>query len=73
MVSTNLLHTLQHLPRADKLYVMQFLVSALTQEEGELLQPGLEYPVWSPYDAVEAAHTMLSVLHATEPERHAEC
>ena len=39
MVSANLLHTLQHLPRADKLYVMQFLVSALAQEEGELLNP----------------------------------
>ena len=33
MVSANLLHTLQQLPRADKLYVMQFLVSALAQEE----------------------------------------
>jgi len=71
MVPTNLLHTLQHLPRADKLYVMQFLVSTLAQEEGDLLKPGQAYPVWSPYDAVEAAHTMLSVLHATEPERHA--
>lgn len=71
MVSTSLLHTLQHLPPADKFYVMQLLVSALPQEEGELLKPGLEDPVWSPYDAVEAAHTMLSVLHATEPERHA--
>jgi hypothetical protein len=71
MVSTNLLHTLQHLPRADKLYVMQFLVSTLAQEE-ELLKPNLAYPVWSPYDAVEAAHTMLQVLHSAESEHHAE-
>jgi hypothetical protein len=72
MVSTDLLHTLQHLPRADKLYVMQFLVSTLAQEEEELLKPNLAYPVWSPYDAVEAAHTMLQVLHSAESEPHAE-
>jgi hypothetical protein len=70
MVSTDLLHTLQQLPRADKLYVMQFLVSALAQEESDVLKPGLAYPVWSPYEAVEAANTMLAVLKTAEPERH---
>ena len=71
MISANLLHTLQQLPRADKLYVMQVLVSALAQEELEVLKPDLAYPVWSPYDAVEAAHAMLAVLKTAEPERHA--
>lgn len=71
MVSTNLLHALQLLPRADKLHVMQFLVSELAHEEEKLLKPNLEYSVWSPYDAVEAAHTMLEVLHTAEPEHHA--
>jgi len=70
-VSTDLLHTLQQLPRADKLYVMQFLVSALAQEESDILKPDLAYPVWSPYDAVEAANTMLAVLKTAESERHA--
>ena len=71
MVSADLLHTLQQLPRTDKLYVMQYLVSALAQEEPAMLQAGLAYPVWSPYDAVEAANTMLAVLKTAEPERHA--
>ena len=71
MISVDLVHTLQQLPRVDKLYVMQFLVSALAQEESDVLKPGLAYPVWSPYDAVEAAHTMLELLNTTEPERHA--
>jgi len=72
MVSAELLHTLRTLPRADKLYLMQFLVSELAQEESDLLKPGLAYPVWSPYEAVEAADTMLAVLKAAESkERHA--
>ena len=36
-----------------------------------MLQAALAYPVWSPYDAVEAANTMLAVLKTAEPERHA--
>jgi len=71
MISAELLDTLRALPRADKLHLMQFLVSELAQEEADLLKPGLAYPVWSPYDAVEAANTMLAMLKATESERHA--
>ena len=67
-----LLHTLHTLPRADKQYLTQFLVSELAQEELDVLKPGLAYPVWSPYDAVEAAETMLAVLKAAEAERHEE-
>jgi hypothetical protein len=62
-----LLPQLRKLSRADKLYVMQFLVSELAQEQTDLIQPGINYPVWSPYDAFEAANTMLQVLKATEP------
>jgi hypothetical protein len=71
MVSVDLLHTLRQLPRADKLYLMQFLVSELAQEEPDVLKPGLAYPVWSPYDAVEAADTMLAMLRAAETTDHA--
>ena len=71
MISAEWLHTLCTLPRADKLYLMQFLVSELAQEESDLLKQGLAYSVWSPYDAVEAADAMLAGLKATESERHA--
>ena len=50
---------------------MQFLVSELAQEESNLLKTGLAYSVWSPYDAVEAADTMLAVLKTAESKRHA--
>ncbi len=66
-----LIPQLRQLSHADKLYVMQFLVSELAQEQTDLLQPNLNYPVWSPYDAFEAANTMLQVLKAAEPLRTA--
>ncbi|MCC5623994.1 hypothetical protein [Nostoc sp. CHAB 5715] len=65
MVSVELLNTLQGLNRADKLYIVQVLVSELAQQETELIKSGQSYPVSSPYDAFEAANTMLEVLQAT--------
>ncbi len=61
-----LLSQLHQLNRGDKLYVMQFLVSELAAEQTDLLKPDLNYPVWSPYGAFEAANTMLQVLKASE-------
>ena len=70
MVSAELLNTLQGLNRADKLYIVQVLVSELAQQETELIKPGQSYPVWSPYDAFEAANTMLEVLQATKNQNN---
>lgn len=64
MVSSELISTLQGLSRADKFYVMQVLLSDLAQQETDLIQPDQSYPVRSPYDADEAADTMLKVLQA---------
>jgi hypothetical protein len=71
MVSSELISTLQGLSRADKLYVMQVLISELAQQETDLIKPNQSYPVWSPHDAVEAADTMLKVLQASKPQNHA--
>lgn len=68
MTVTQLLPQLQQLNRVDKLHIMQFLVSELAQEESDLLQPGLDYTVWSPYDAFEAADTMLQFLETAKKE-----
>lgn len=59
MVSAELLNTLHTLSRTDKLYIMQVLISELAQEETNLIKPDQSYPVWSPYDAFDAANTML--------------
>ena len=57
---------LRALKRAEKIYVIQFLVSALAQAETELIQPGVAYPVWSPYDAFDAAAIMRQALAETK-------
>ncbi len=49
---------------------MQCLVSDLAQDESDLLRQNMSYPIWSPYDAFEAADTMLKVL-ASEKNTHA--
>jgi hypothetical protein len=58
-----LLPSLKALPRADKLRAMQFLVSELAREEEiTLLEPDVAYPIWTPYDAFDAAATLLEFL-----------
>jgi hypothetical protein len=71
MVSVELLTTLRGLSRADKLYIMQVLISELAQQETDLIKPDQSYPVWSPYDAFEAADTMLKVLQDAKTQDHA--
>ncbi len=60
---TELLPQVQTLPKADKLRLLQFLVSELAREEGvSLLQSDENYPIWTPYNAFDAAATLLNAL-----------
>ena len=64
---TELLPKVQTLPKADKLRLIQFLVSELAREEGiTLLQPNADYPIWTPYNAFDAANILLSALKEEE-------
>ncbi|MFN8483119.1 MAG: hypothetical protein U0768_08740 [Anaerolineae bacterium] len=67
MISRELLDQLGELNRADKLHIIQVLVSQLAQEEAELLKPGAVYPIWSPYDSYGAARILLDTLKAAAP------
>jgi hypothetical protein len=71
MVSSELISTLKELNRADKFQIVQILIAELAEQETDLIKPDLAYPVWSPYDAVEAADTMLKVLNAAKAQDHA--
>lgn len=71
MVSSELISALRELSRSDKFHIMQILISELAQQETDLIKPNQSYPVWSPYDAVEAADTMLKVLQAAKAQDHA--
>jgi len=64
---TELLSKVRSLPRADKLRLMQFLVFELAREEGiTLLQPDQDYPIWTPYNAFDAAKTLLDALESEQ-------
>jgi hypothetical protein len=71
MVSLELISTLKGLSRSDKFYIMQLLISELAQQEADLIKPNQAYPIWSPYDAHEAADTMLKVLQTAKAQDNA--
>ena len=53
--------------RADKLRLIQALVSDLAREEGvTLLEARASYPVWTPIHAFDAAATLLRELGSQE-------
>ncbi len=63
MSFAELIPALQALPRGDKLRVIQFLAGDLArQEEAELFPAGASCPIWSPFDAFDAAKTLMQML-----------
>jgi hypothetical protein len=64
-----LLPTIHALPRADKLRLMQVLVAEIASEEAIALPPtDTAHTTWSPYDACDAAATLLRVLHEDQAQ-----
>lgn len=62
MSVAELLPPLQKLSHADKLRVMQFLLTEIAREDSVRLDPDIEYPIWSPIDAVSAGNILLETL-----------
>ena len=62
MSLAEVLPQVQMLSRLDRFRLIQFLAQELERDEGGLIEPGRSYPVWSPYDAHDAAATLLQVL-----------
>ena len=62
MISRELLDELQQLDRTDKLAIIQMLTDELAVDEAKYFIFGANYDVWSPYDAPEAAKTLLRML-----------
>jgi hypothetical protein len=67
MSLTELLPAVQSLPHGEKLRLLQFLTSELLREEG-VAEPGLipEIPIWSPFNAFEAAQSLQQAVTASE-------
>ncbi len=62
MNAEELFAELHKLTRIDKLRAMEVLVLDLAAEEQAQLIPGKEYEIWSPYDSVGAAETLMKML-----------
>jgi hypothetical protein len=60
-----LLPSLRSLKRSEKLQVIQFLAGELAEDENEFPRSDMEYPVWSPHDAFEAASILMKHLKET--------
>jgi len=67
MSLTELLPSIHALPRADKLRLMQVLVAEIANEEAIALSPpDMSHSIWTPYDAYDAAATLLQVLEESQ-------
>jgi hypothetical protein len=62
MSLAEVLPEIQTLTRLDKIRLIQVLAQELEREEGELIEPGRSYPVWSPDRAFTAADALLQAL-----------
>lgn len=70
MLLTDVLTDARALPRSDQLRLIQELAAALLRDEADpLIEPGREYPVWSPDAAFGAAEVLLLSLgdHGKRP------
>jgi len=67
MTLTELLPTIQSLPRADKFRLIQLLAADVAREEGiTLALADKAVPLWSAYDAFDGAATLLNLLDQDE-------
>lgn len=63
MSLNELLPSVQEMPHKEKLQLMQWLATELAAgKQALILSPDVDYPVWSPYDAHEAAATLTAFL-----------
>jgi hypothetical protein len=63
MSLADLLPSIRDLSRTEKLRLIQVLAIDLAEaEDPASLEPGKSYPLWSPYEAYEAAAVLLKVL-----------
>ena len=70
MNAIELFPTLRNLNRADKLKVMQFLVSELSRDEEPSLEQGVTYSILSPLNSHAAAHQLVQLLEADEQKHN---
>ena len=63
MLLEKIIEEVQELPRSDRLQLLHFLVCRLASDDGvALIEPGTNYPIWSPSTSAEDAAQLLQLL-----------
>lgn len=62
---TEVLAKARALPRPEQLRLIQELAAGLERDES-IIEPGREYPIWSPDSAFSAASAMLEELRSDQ-------
>ena len=66
MPFVDLQSVIKPLPRLEKLRLVEWMIADMTREEAALtLKSGDSYPIWSPYEAYDAAEILLQVEKTT--------
>jgi hypothetical protein len=67
MSLTELIPLVNNLSQPDKLSLFKLLAAQVPDAELQLIFSASEYPIWSPYDATEAASILMQMIQ-DEPE-----
>ena len=62
MSLTEIIPLVNNLSQPDKLSLFKLLAAQVPEAELQVIFSASEYPVWSPYDATEAANILLQMI-----------
>lgn len=62
MSLTELISLVNNLSHSDKLSLFKLLATQIPEAELHVIFSASEYPVWSPYDATEAATVLMQMI-----------
>jgi hypothetical protein len=72
MSLTELIPLINNLSQGEKLSLFKLLAAQIPDAELQVIFSASEYPVWSPYDATEAANILMQMIQDDrEPSTHA--
>ena len=66
MTFVEILPSIQALPRADRVRLMQYLATELAREEGVTSELEAIFPVWTPFNSGDAAQVLVQCLRDCE-------
>ncbi len=67
LLTGELLETVKQLSKPDKQNLVRILLSDLSEDNDILPETDRAYPIWSQYNAFEAAETLLKALETEKP------